>query len=75
MTNILTALAFYVKYPGLHSFDTRDRGTVAAVRSLNKRGYLRIIGCQAEYTGKIFSKEDNSKTLATINHIDGFRTY
>lgn len=55
MKNILNTLAFYVKYPGWHSFDTKDRGTVAAVKSLVKRGYLRINGCQAKYTGIIWS--------------------
>ena len=42
MKHMLNALAFYATYPGWHSFDTKDRATVLAVRSLERQGFLEV---------------------------------
>ena len=56
MNNILATLAFFVKTPGWHSFANWDRGTDCAVKSLEKRRFLKVNWDtkQAEYTGKVF---------------------
>ena len=55
MKLILATLAFYAKYPGWYSYDYRHRGTVNAIKSLVKRGYLEVNEFhQAKYTGKTF---------------------
>lgn len=56
MKNILSTLAFFIKYPGLKSFANWDRGTDQAVKSLEKRNYLKVNWetKQAEYTGLVF---------------------
>ncbi len=62
MKNILATLAFFVKHHGLHSFANWDKGTDNAIKSLEKRNYLKVDWNtkQAEYTGKVFcdSTED-----------------
>ncbi len=57
MKNILAVLAFYVKLPGWHSFNSKNRATVRAVKSLEKLGYLELNKfSQARHTGKIFAE-------------------
>ena len=56
MGHILATLAFFAKYPGRHAF-ARDRATVAAIRSLERRGFLVVDWPTrtAEFTGKVFA--------------------
>lgn len=55
MTNILNALVFYATHPGWHSFDARDRATVSAIKSLERRGFIEVASDQARFIdqGKI----------------------
>ena len=53
MTNILATLAFYTTYPGWHSFDSKDRATANAIKSLEKRGYLEVVSDQARLIVKV----------------------
>ncbi len=56
MKNILSTLAFYASNPGLHSFSKTDRTTKKAIKSLEKRGFLKVNEFnQAEFTGKVFA--------------------
>lgn len=57
MKNILVTLAFYVKYSKENepqSFTRKDRGTKNAIKSLEKRGFLKVDWKlnQAYFTGK-----------------------
>lgn len=56
MKYILSTLAFYAKYQGLHSFSKTDKRTQQAIKSLEKQGYLKVNWptFQAEHTGKTF---------------------
>lgn len=55
MNNILSALSFYVKNSGWHTF-AKDSSTKKAIKSLEKRGFLEINSFnQARYTGKIWN--------------------
>lgn len=42
MKHILRTLAFFSSNPGWQSFNN-DKATTAAVKSLEKRGYLKVI--------------------------------
>lgn len=52
MKNIIHAFSFFSRAPGLHAF-AKDRATVAAIRSLERRGALTVSWNthQAEFTG------------------------
>ena len=58
MKHVLATLAFFANHPGLHSFNRKNRATVRAVRSLEKRGFLSVSWetGQAEFTGKTFAE-------------------
>ncbi len=57
MKHILSTLAFFASNKGLHSFSRSSRPTRRAVKSLERRGFLKVSWDtnQAEFTGKVFN--------------------